>query len=63
MSRARETTLTIFVMLLSLLKPKSCAGHNSQTVLDNLIIFGRGCGRGTADVPPARETTLSFLVM
>ena len=40
MLRTRETTLTVFVML-SVLKPKSCAGHNSHTVCDNLIIFGR----------------------
>ena len=38
---ARETTFTFFVMYLSPLKSKSCAGHNSHTVLDNLIIFGR----------------------
>ena len=38
MSHARETTL---IMYLSPLKLKSCAGHNSHTVLDNLIIFGR----------------------
>ena len=41
MSRAREMTLTFFVMLLSPLKLKSCAGHNSHTVCDNMIIFGR----------------------
>ena len=23
------------------LKPKSCAGHNSHTVWDNLLIFGK----------------------
>ena len=40
-SHARETTLTFFIMYLSPLKPISCAGHNSHTVLDNLIIFGR----------------------
>ena len=39
---ASETTLTFFVMYLSPLKPKSCAGHNSHdTVSDSLIIFGR----------------------
>ena len=36
-----ETTLIFFVMYLSTLKPKSCADHNSPTVWDNLIIFGR----------------------
>ena len=41
MLHARETTLTFFIMYLSPLKPKSCAGHNSHTVKDNLIIFGR----------------------
>ena len=30
MSRTRETTHTFFVMYLSPLKPKSCAGNNSQ---------------------------------
>ena len=38
---AKATTLTFFVMLLSPLKPKSCAGHNSYTVRDNWVIFGR----------------------
>ena len=41
MSYARETILTFFVMYLSLLKPKYCAGHNSHSVRDNLIIFGK----------------------
>ena len=30
-----------FIMYLSLLMSKSCAGHNSYTFWDNLIIFGR----------------------
>ena len=33
-SRARESTLTFFVMYLSPLKPKSLEGHNSHTVRD-----------------------------
>ena len=41
MSFARETTLSFFVMYLSPLKPKSCAGHNSHIVSYNLIILGR----------------------
>ena len=41
MSRARDTTLNFFIMYLSHLKPKSCAGHNSHTVRDKFIIFGR----------------------
>ena len=40
MSHARWTTLTFLVMYLSPLKPKYCAGHNSHTVRDNLIIVG-----------------------
>ena len=40
-SHARDTTLTFFVIYLSPLKPKSCAGHNTHTVRDDLIIFGR----------------------
>ena len=39
MSRAREITLTFFVMYLSPLKPKSCTGHNSHTVSDEFILF------------------------
>ena len=38
---ARETTINFFLMYLSPLKPKPCAGHNAHTVSDNLIIFGR----------------------
>ena len=38
-SRAREITLTFFVMYLSSLKPKYCASLNSHTISDNLIIF------------------------
>ena len=34
-------TFSIMYMYLFPLMPKSCAGHNSHTVLDNLIIFGR----------------------
>ena len=30
-----------FVMYLFPFKPKSCAGHSSYTVSDNLMIFGR----------------------
>ena len=41
MSPTRESTLTFFIMYLSPLKPKSCAGRNSHSVLDNLIIFDR----------------------
>ena len=40
MSRRSETTLIFFVMYLSSLKSKSCAGHKSYTSQDNLIIFG-----------------------
>ena len=40
MSRARETTPTFFVMYLSPLKQRSCAGHIFHTVCDNMIIFG-----------------------
>ena len=41
MSGARETTLTYFIMQLSPLKPKSCAGHNFYTVQHYLIVFVR----------------------
>ena len=41
MSRARETTLIFFAIYLSPLKPKSSVGHNSHTVCDYLIVFGR----------------------
>ena len=41
MSPASQVTLTFVVMYFYTLKPKSCAGHNSHTVKDNLIIFGR----------------------
>ena len=40
MLRARETTLTLFIMYVYLLQLKSYAGRNSHAVLDNLIIFG-----------------------
>ena len=36
---ARETSPIFFIMHLSPLKVKSCAGHNSHTILDDLIIF------------------------
>ena len=39
MSHARETTLAFFVMYSSPLKPKSYAGHNSNSGRDNLIMF------------------------
>ena len=37
----QESQRTFFIMELSPLRLKYCAGHNSHTVLDNLIIFGR----------------------
>ena len=37
----QERQLSLSVIQLSLLKPKSCAGHNTHTVRDNLVIFGR----------------------
>ena len=37
----RETTLTLFVVKLSPLKWKYCAGHNFDTVRHILIMFGR----------------------
>ena len=40
MQGARKTTHFRYYVLISL-KSKSCAGHNSYTVRDNLIIFGR----------------------
>ena len=40
MLHARETTLTFFLMYLSPLKPKSCAGYNFHAVRDN-VIFDR----------------------
>ena len=41
MIRARETTLALFIMYLFPLKLKFCAGHNSHSVCDNLIVFCR----------------------
>ena len=41
MSRARETTLTFFIMKLPPLKPKSCALHNFDTLRHILIMLGR----------------------
>ena len=41
MSCAGQTILTIFVMQLSPLKPKSCALHNLDTLRHILIMFGR----------------------
>ena len=41
MFSAGETTLTFFIMLLSTLKPKSCAVHNFDTFRYILIMFGR----------------------
>ena len=41
MSRARDTTFSFFVLYLSPLKWKSCAGHNSLAVRDNLTVFCR----------------------
>ena len=41
MSGAKYITLTFFLIYLSPLEPKSCAGHNSHSILDYLKIFGR----------------------
>ena len=41
MSYARETTLTLFIMKLSPLKPKSRALRNFDTLRHILIMFGR----------------------
>ena len=42
MCRVQERQLSLSSLCnLSLLKLKSCADHNSHTVCDNLIIFGR----------------------
>ena len=41
----QERQLTFFAMYLFSLKPKFSAGHNSQTVWDNLIIIGRNINR------------------
>ena len=41
MPRARETTLTLFIVYLSSPKPKSCTGHNFDTLRHILILFGR----------------------
>ena len=37
----KEKQLYFFRMYLTTLKSKSCAAHNSHTVYNNLIIFGR----------------------
>ena len=60
MSCARETTPTVFLMKLSPLKPKSCAGHNSHNVSDNLVIFGRD---EEEDQSCARRTTLTLFII
>ena len=45
MSHERETTLTFFfIIYLSLLKPKSYAFYNFDTLRHILIIFGRDTG-------------------
>ena len=41
MSYARETALTVYVMYFISAKLKSCAGYNSNTAREHLIIFGR----------------------
>ena len=46
-----------FVMYLSPLKPKSCAGHNSHTVFDNIW---KGHVSGQVRVLHARRTTLAL---
>ena len=43
---ARETTLTLFVVKLSLLKQKSYAGHNFDILRHILIMFGRNKEEG-----------------